>query len=269
MKHLFRIFLLTLFFNSLIAQEKHFVFIQSDNKLPFYVSVNGKLYSSTASGYLIVPKLAGGSYNFTVGFAQNAFPEQVFTTVVPDKDLGFELKNLGDKGWALFNLQSLDLIMATTASTNVVAKALSETSSAKSVEPVISFDKKKKAESDPKKTTTDSTSMPVAQSDAQQQVKLSTTDTVADRNPVAEVAASTVPNTKSTRSAQKESGNVKKVSEVTINDGVRLAFVDGTGKNSDTIQVIIPSSSPDANTASNASSATASNQPKNAGELVP
>src|ERR1700712_609161 len=136
MKYFLSIFFLSFCLNHLSAQEKHFVFIQADNKQPFYVSVNGKLYSSTASGYVIIPKLADGNYNFTVGFAQNAFPEQSFTTVIQNKDLGFDLKNFGDKGWGLFNLQSLDITMATTGNSNVVANALIATSTVKAPEAV-------------------------------------------------------------------------------------------------------------------------------------
>src|ERR1700712_3957083 len=136
MKYFITVFFLFIFLSSVVAQEKHFVFIQSDNKQPFYVSLNGKLYSSTASGYVIIPKLADGNYNFTVGFAQNAFPEQTFTTAIQNKDLGFELKNFGDKGWGLFNLQSLEIAMASTGNSNVVANALIATSTVKAPEAV-------------------------------------------------------------------------------------------------------------------------------------
>src|SRR3954453_1744866 len=144
MKYFITIFLLFFCLNFLSAQEKHFVFIQSESKQPFYVSLNGKLYSSSATGYVIIPKLADGNYTFTVGFAQNAFPEQTFTAAIENKDLGFELKNMGDKGWALFNLQSLDMSMATENNSNVVAKALSETSTTKAPDDIINFPKKKK-----------------------------------------------------------------------------------------------------------------------------
>ena len=143
MKYFLSICFLFFCLNFLSAQDRHFVFIQSDTKQPFYVSVNGKLYSSTASGYVIIPKLEDGNYNLTIGFAQNAFPEQTFSIPVQNKDLGFGLKNFNEKGWGLFNLQSLDITMASAGNTNVVAKALSETSNANAPAPVISFEKKK------------------------------------------------------------------------------------------------------------------------------
>ena len=39
------------------AQQFHFVYLQTDNKQPFYVRINEKLYSSSASGYVVIPKL--------------------------------------------------------------------------------------------------------------------------------------------------------------------------------------------------------------------
>ncbi|MDQ6815649.1 MAG: hypothetical protein M3040_18110, partial [Bacteroidota bacterium] len=157
MKYLLNILLLSFFLNNLSAQEKHFIFIQSDAKQPFYISLNSKLYSSTASGYLIIPKLTDGNYSLTVGFAQNAYPEQTFNLAVQNKDLGFDLKNFNEKGWGLFNLQTLDITMASTANSNVVAKALNTSSN--TATPVISFEKKKDVS--PAPLATDSNSAPV------------------------------------------------------------------------------------------------------------
>jgi len=240
MKQFLTIFIFSFLSNFVFAQEKHFVFIQADNKQPFYVSVEGKLYSSTATGYLIIPKLADGSYNLTIGFAQNAFPEQTFTTVVENKDLGFELKNFGDKGWGLFNLQSLNISMATTASTDVVAKALSEISPAKIEEPVISFPAKKVASEAPKVSSdnasgqsTTNAAIPGEQVKPVDSSVLVTEKTVAESPAVAAKAGD--------KNKDEKSPGVKKVAEVTSEEGVQLSFVEGSGKNADTIHVVIPS----------------------------
>jgi hypothetical protein len=145
MRYLLSIFFLAFCLSFLSAQEKHFVFIQSENNQPFYVFLNGKLYSSTARGHLIIPKLTDGNYSFSLGFAQNAFPEQNFQYKIDKKDLGFNLKNFGEKGWGLFDLQSFAVIMAVTSNTNDVAKAISEKTTPKeNDEPLISFNKKKR-----------------------------------------------------------------------------------------------------------------------------
>lgn len=268
MKYFLSIFFLSFCLNHLSAQEKHFVFIQSDTKQPFYVSVNNKLYSSTASGYVIIPKLTDGNYNFTVGFAQNAYPEQTFTTIVQNKDLGFDLKNFGDKGWGLFNLQTLGVTMATTGNTNVVAKALSESSDAKEPEAVISFDKKKDTPVPPASkpdvdtvvitavAKSEEVKEPVAKVDspaiADQKAAIETPST----SPQPAKAAEPVANTD-------KPVDVRKVAEVAGAEGVSLAYVEGSGKNIDTIHVIIPASpvtdNPPASVSAGGSASTAKN----------
>ncbi|MCW3109449.1 MAG: hypothetical protein JWQ09_3955 [Segetibacter sp.] len=247
MKYFLSIFFLSFCLNHLSAQEKHFVFIQSDNKQPFYVSVNGKLYSSTASGYVIIPKLADGNYNFTVGFAQNTYPEQTFTTVIQNKDLGFDLKNFGEKGWGLFNLQSLDVTMATTANTNVVAKALSESSNAKAPEAVISFDKKKDtAVQLISKVASDSlVNSAVAKGEDVKEPITKVDSIISNQKTAIEVTSTPTATPKAIEVVANadKAVDVKKVSEVTGEEGVRLSYVEGSGKNIDTIHVVIPSSS--------------------------
>jgi len=245
MKYIITIFLLFSCLDFVAAQEKHFVFIQSESKQPFYVSVNGKLYSSSANGYLIIPKLADGSYTMTVGFAQNAFPEQTFTTAIENKDLGFELKNLGDKGWALFNLQTLDISTASESNSNVVAKALSETSGTKPADDVINFPKKKKVVQDPAPPSSDSTGdKPIATADVPREAVVSDSTVAVDQKAGdRQTTSQAAPRKK----ANAKKSPVKKVSEVSNSEGVSLAYVEGTGKNADTIHVVIPASPVDQN----------------------
>lgn len=111
-----RFFCMFLAFSSisflLRSQQNHFIYIQSDNHKPFYVKQDKKIYSSSATGYLIISKLRDGDYNFTIGFPKNEWPEQFITCTINKKDLGYSLKNFGDKGWGLFNLQTLEIVMA-------------------------------------------------------------------------------------------------------------------------------------------------------------
>jgi hypothetical protein len=74
--------------------------------------MNGKILSSTGSGYLILPQLADSTYNLTIDFPQNKWAEQSFQVIINKKDHGFLLKNFGEKGWGLFDLQSLSVQMA-------------------------------------------------------------------------------------------------------------------------------------------------------------
>lgn len=92
-----------------LAQQNHFIYLQSDNRQPFYVKLQTQVWSSTASGYLILSKLTEGKYDFKIGFPKNEWPEQTFTCTVGKKDLGYSIKNLS-KGWGLLNMQTGEII---------------------------------------------------------------------------------------------------------------------------------------------------------------
>lgn len=109
------------------AQQYQFVYVQTDNKQPFYIRVNDQLYSSSATGYVVVPKLQAGSYSLSIGFPKNEWPAQQIKVKVADKDMGFLLKNFDSKGWGLYNLQTMEVLSATTTQT-VAASESSSTS---------------------------------------------------------------------------------------------------------------------------------------------
>lgn len=92
------------------AQDNFFVYLQTENNQPFYVKLNNRVVSSTAAGYLILPKLKEGNYDLSIGFPKNEFPEENFSIEINDRSEGFLLKKFEDKGWSLFNLQSMALI---------------------------------------------------------------------------------------------------------------------------------------------------------------
>jgi hypothetical protein len=104
------------------AQQNYFVYLQTDNKQPFYVKLNSKVLSSSPAGYLVIPKLSAGSYNISIGFPKNDFPAQELSFVVTDSDGGYLLKNFGEKGWGLYNLQSMEVTMAGTKATGTKGK---------------------------------------------------------------------------------------------------------------------------------------------------
>ncbi len=113
------IYLLAIFFvcsTRLHAQENHFIYIQTENKQAFYVRLGDKLLSSSSSGYMIIPRLQNGNYDILIGFPKNEWPQQKLNVTVANKDVGYLLKNFDSKGWGLFNMQTLDVIMASGAS---------------------------------------------------------------------------------------------------------------------------------------------------------
>ena len=97
------------------CQQDYFIYLQSDNNQAFYLRINNSVYSAAASGYLILPKLPDSTANITIGFAKAVFPEQQFNIPVNHKDAGYLLKNFGDRGWGLFNLQTMAVIMNSNA----------------------------------------------------------------------------------------------------------------------------------------------------------
>jgi hypothetical protein len=104
------------------SQKVYFVYLQADPEQAFYVRVKDNVYSSSASGYLILSKLRDSSYSLTVGFPQNKYPEQEFKVDIRGKDHGYLVKNFGEKGWGLYDLQTLAVQMGG----NEAAKATRE-----------------------------------------------------------------------------------------------------------------------------------------------
>lgn len=254
MKSFLHILFLSLLFNAVYAQEKHFVFIQSDNRQPFNVSLNGKLYSSTASGYVIIPKLTEGEYTANIGFAANAYPDQSFKYVIDKKDLGFNLKNFGDKGWGLFNLQTFAVTMPGNANTTDVATVAVEKPK-DDYKPEISFERKKEPPVTKTETKTEDKQVATdAQTNSEQakQTTVNTQSTTVATEAEKPVAASATTGTDKTtleandKSADAANANlsaanksaIKKVAEEKGKMGVYLTYVDENSR--DTVQLIIP-----------------------------
>lgn len=97
---------------TVVAQDNHFIYLQSDNGQPFYVKLNKKLFSSSTAGYIILPKLTNGDYSLTIGFPKNEQPEEEFQLKVDGKNQGFLLKEL-QNNLTLLNLETMALIAGT------------------------------------------------------------------------------------------------------------------------------------------------------------
>jgi len=102
---------------ALHAQQYYFAYVQTDNKQPFYLKMNDKVLSSSASGYVVIPKLSSGNYSVTFGFPKDQFPQQTINLNIASTDAGFLLKDFGAKGWGLFNLETMQVAMNNTAPT--------------------------------------------------------------------------------------------------------------------------------------------------------
>ncbi len=88
-KLLFLFFYLSFVVLSSFSQQNHFIYLQTENRQPFYVKLDKKILSSSASGYIIIPKLQEGNYIMAIGFPKNEWPEQTVTCTVNKKDSGY------------------------------------------------------------------------------------------------------------------------------------------------------------------------------------
>ncbi len=113
---------LLLFFSAAKSQQNYFIYIQTENKQPFYIKLDNKVYSSTGTGYVLLSKLKEGVYDMAIGFPKSEWPEQFIRCTIENKDVGYLLKNFGEKGWGLFNLQTLDVAMATGKEKKIIVK---------------------------------------------------------------------------------------------------------------------------------------------------
>lgn len=110
------------------SQRVSYIYLQTENSQPFFLRMGEKVESSSASGYLILSQLADSTYHFVIGFPEKKWPEQSFAVEVKGKDKGYLIKNFGDKGWGLFDLQALSVIMSRTSGTiqQVAAEPVSD-----------------------------------------------------------------------------------------------------------------------------------------------
>ncbi|HEV8079529.1 MAG TPA: DUF4476 domain-containing protein [Chitinophagaceae bacterium] len=218
MKHLSLYCLSILFFCAQgFAQQNHFVYLQSENKEPFFVKVNDKVLTSSASGYLIIPRLEDGSYKLLMGAAQSN-REQEFNCSISNKDLGFIIKNTGDQ-WQLMNIQTLEVITPG----NVIAK------------PVTVYEKE-----------TDSFSKMLAnavQDSTILQKEVVTTDQTDTSLTVSEKS-----NVESSDIAQSINQNkdvaiqrsvIKRKLKKSNKEGIEMVYVDDKGDTKDTIRILI------------------------------
>ncbi len=109
---LIAVFIFGVFFST---NAQHYFFIESDSQQAFYIKKSDTLYSSSANGFLIIPKNTEKTFSITVGFPRNKYPEAVFKLEEMDKDRGFQLKNFQEKGWGLFDRSSFQIIMQVTS----------------------------------------------------------------------------------------------------------------------------------------------------------
>jgi len=96
----------------LYAQRTAFLYLQSEEGVPFYVKKDKQIYSSTASGYLILSKLPESDLLFYVGFPGSSSPESLFRLSIGSGGRGVLIKSFGERGWGLFDFQDASVTYA-------------------------------------------------------------------------------------------------------------------------------------------------------------
>lgn len=229
------------------AQQIHFIYLQTENGQPFYVKLANKVASSSSAGYLILPKLADGDYNISVGFPKKEFPEESFQISVLKENKGFLLKNFGEKGWGLFNLQSFAVMMRNSSNnTPLTVKNLQDDPFSKMLANVVKdssiLEKNdvSKVTNLPQKTGSDTITKNV-------DTEISNADSVAKNYNIEIKNADTkVAIIDTLKSADIQNTELVILSKITRTlqkkntDGIEMVYVDKDEISSDTIRIFIP-----------------------------
>lgn len=224
-----------------IAQQSHFIYIQSDNKQPFTVALNKKNYASSGTGYLIISKIPPGRQTLVLGFTGSKQPAFEFAMEV-NADAGYALKNYDEKGWGLYNLQSMAVVMGTAS-----LQALPQQQPVKQ-QPVAT------TSSAPKTTGNNQFGDMLAQAVDDPDLAKRNTPAPADK-PATPVTAATKPAVKPAQkpatdtviaaeeedvAANASTKGVIKAQENQDEKGTGMVFIDFNNKGSDTVKIFIP-----------------------------
>ena len=202
------------------AQQNHFVYLQTYNNQPFYLRLDGKVLSSSATGYLIIPKLNNGTYQLIIGFAKNEWPEQAYNINVK-ANTGYELKNFNEKGWGLFDLQNAEVIMGNNTNVAVVTNNTGTKKKADAFADMLS-----NVVNDSTIRVDDTLPKNSVSIKSQEEEKLVVANTISESNPVKELLYS----------------DIKRSLNNTNADGIERIYIDNNGKSIDTIKLFfIPS----------------------------
>jgi hypothetical protein len=103
-------FILCISLHAALAQTGTFLYLQSENNLPYEVKWNGKLFSSTSSGYLVIPQLSSGVQKLELDFGQAIAAPYSFSITVQDKPLGYSIRQSVTNKLSLFDMVTNTLI---------------------------------------------------------------------------------------------------------------------------------------------------------------
>ncbi|MCY7421261.1 MAG: hypothetical protein LH478_05895, partial [Chitinophagaceae bacterium] len=217
-----------LFGAGLHAQQYQFIYLQTDNKQPFYVRINEKLYSSSAAGYLVIPRLKEGTHSLSVGFPKNEWPIQNLDVKIAGKDLGFLLKYFQNNKWGLFNFQTMEVV--------TVADGKSSGASTTSTTKNDQFSN----------ILADVVNTPSIKEDKKEVVKTVVSSEIPKAVPVEPLVVKTeevvIPVAEPGVEEKMGVGDIRKLSSATDNAGLAMVYVDKLKEGTDTIKIFIEAS---------------------------
>ena len=97
-----------------VNAQVHFIYVQSEQKLQFNLEVGGQKARSNPNGYAIIGGVPEGKQVLKISSPIASFSVQEIPVEI-NSDAGFALKDFGENGWGLFDLQSLKIFMNSAA----------------------------------------------------------------------------------------------------------------------------------------------------------
>jgi Domain of unknown function (DUF4476) len=242
---------------STMAQQAWFIFIQSENKQPFYARINDRIYSSSSIGYLTLSDLRDSTYAIAIGFAGNQYREETFSIPLGGKDHGYQLKKTGAQDWVLYNWQNQRTVhpAVTSKDNQQLGERKKDDGFAGLMAAVVNDSSvlytsviKKPA---PKETDTPAVTMDsgwvvkkqVAVIDSVEKATPIIKDTISNKKSEALVRNDTSAGNETSTAAHKDSVEkpaISKLKEETRNGNKRMVFLDASFAKADTITIIIP-----------------------------
>lgn len=254
-----------LFVQQVHAQQVYYIYIQSADRKPFYARMNNKVISSTANGYLLMPKLQNGGYRAAIGYPGKTSEEE-FLFTIDNADQGYDLKEApGGTGHVLLNLLTYKMENPVAAGTepgkdagtengfgDLLAEAVKDPS-VKNIEPVKKTEPPKQVEQPKVKeeivlAPTDTVKPSLAVTEKKNEpVFISPPDTMMIKSkPVEETVAVKeqpqviIEEPKPKPAPPAITGSVNTIFRRAGNEGTDLVLADRTNGSNDTIRIFIP-----------------------------
>ncbi len=207
-------------------QQNRYIYIQAENQKSFYVKMDDSYLSSSASGYIIIPKLSDGIHKLKIGTAENDWPEQNVTISLKLSNAGFVLKNADNKNLSLVNLQTLQpVVLVTTVNMVVEEKAANNGDGFAGVlaqvvnDPSIALSKPVAKETQIVNVSQPEPLSPRPLETKEINIDIAKAQHITDKSPDAEIF---------------------KLKETTTAEGVRMAYADIAKTGTDTIEIFFP-----------------------------